>query len=120
MTKKIKQKDIDNMLKYGDFCRLTTDKLTNDGLKEGTRVFIAGTQVVPISADDLYTQRIKLLAAPLEDNHINSAKIYLIDPNSVKRLGKRLVEKLKQVMEEDFAPEQQELPLEEKEVEATH
>lgn len=107
MSKKLTQKDIDNMLGHEDFCVVVNDKLEEDGLPSGTNVFIAGTQPVPVEEGDIYDFRLKMLVTKMDaDGHVDSSKFYIVDPASLKRVTKARAKKFRRIMEKDFkAPE---------------
>lgn len=88
-----------------DFVIVTSDKFEHQELKKGQRGFIAGHRALPISADDPYTQRIKFLLHPiLKDGSVDFERLYLIDANSLKKVGtreaKNLQDKLDKLLED--------------------
>ena len=101
---KVKQKDLDNMLGYEDFCTVVNVKLEEDGLAKGTSVFIAGTQAIPVAPKDLYNFRLNIFVAPMDkEGHIDTTKFYVVDPASLKRVSKTRAKKFKRILEKDFA-----------------
>ena len=93
-----------NLLREGDFCRITTEVLQEFGIDKGTNVAIVSHKIVPISKEDLYTQRIKFVVQPLDkEGHLVLKKLYMVDPNSLHRLSKHFQKKFLKIMEEDFS-----------------
>lgn len=97
---------IADMLKYEDFCVLTTDNLKDDGLAEGDTVFISGTQATPESLEDVYTLRLKMIVCSLVDDHVQTDKFYLVDPASLTRVDETRQQELTALLEVDFAEEE--------------
>jgi hypothetical protein len=75
------------LVKYiqsGDFCEIVSDKFTDQGIKRGHVVYVAGHKALPISEEDPYTQRIKFLVHLYNLHDFSMGKeIYLMDPNSI-------------------------------------
>lgn len=68
----------------GDFCEIVSDKFTDQGIKRGHVVYVAGHKALPISEEDPYTQRIKFfvhLYNPIKKTMGN--ELYLMDANSL-------------------------------------
>jgi hypothetical protein len=84
-------------IKTDDFCEIATDKLEGDGIKRGQRVYIAGQRAFPISKEDPYTQRIKFFAHVVTntDTMELDPRLFILDPNSVRLVGKKELTKLK-------------------------
>lgn len=79
-----------------DFCEIVTDSLENDGLVRGSRVYIIGSRALPISEEDPYTQRVKFFAHLLKDSKqmLFDERVFLLDPISLKKVGKNEQKKL--------------------------
>lgn len=79
-----------------DFCEVVVDHLKDDGLVRGQRVYIVGQRALPISEEDPYTQRIKFFAHILKDAKTMEfdQRMFLLDPSSLKKVGKKEQEKL--------------------------
>lgn len=75
------------MVKYiqnGDFCEVVTDKFTDQGVKRGHLVYVAGHKAIPEKEEDPYTQRIKFfvhLYNPIQKTM--SKELHLMDPSSI-------------------------------------
>lgn len=88
-----------------DFCEIITDSLEADGLKRGSRVYVIGSRALPISEEDPYTQRVKFFSHLLLDakQMLFDERIFLLDPSSIKQVGKKeqakLTERLKALFE---------------------
>lgn len=79
----------DKWLRPMEFVRITNDKLEKDGLPTGSLVFIGNLKAFPVSEEDPWTQRIKLLVHKTVDDYIDtSTGIYIIDPASVEKIDK--------------------------------
>lgn len=90
-------------IKDNDFCFINTDKFEKEqGVKRGQRVYIAGHRALPISEEDPYTQRIKFLVNLVNDGKVEFVPIYLMDPDSLKLVGKREQEKLLEKLQEQL------------------
>ena len=86
-----------------DFCEVVTDKFVEEGVKRGRLVYIAGHRAFPISENDPYTQRIKLLVHLLEDDHVKPALgLYIMDPDSLLKLDDNRIKSLQETMRLDF------------------
>jgi len=83
-----------NLIKTGNFCEITTDRLEDQGVKRGHLVYVAGHRVLPIDEADPYTQRIKFLIHLTSPTEINKTNLYLVDPNSIQPVTKRKQKKL--------------------------
>lgn len=86
----------------GDFCEVVSDKFVEHGVKRGHRVYVVGTKALPLSENDPYTQRIKMLVHRMEGDHIISKEIYLMDPISILKLDDNEQKRLHDVMVVDF------------------
>ena len=92
------------MLQFNDFCEVLEDVVpTNEGqgLEKGSLIFVAGTQVVPIS-EDLYTQRVFILAMPVIDERVHSGLMLLVDPAKLKKVAKGKQKRLSKKLEKQF------------------
>lgn len=78
------------------FATINSDAFEEFNVKRGDLVFVAGTKSVPLSEDDLYTQRVKMLVHLTENEHICTPDIYMMDPASLTKLSddenKRLID----------------------------
>lgn len=84
-----------------EFVRITNDKLEADGLANGSTVFVANVKAFPMTEDDPWTQRIKLIVHKMENDYINTAAgFFLIDPSSVEKLPKEENSRLYAIAEE--------------------
>ena len=90
-----------DMLNFGRFCDVTSTKLEDNGLPEGTTVFISGTQVLPITEDG-YTQRIYMVVCPIVDKTVHTGLFQLVDPSSLAPVSKGRQKRLTKRMEEQF------------------
>lgn len=87
------------------FVAINSDAFVEHGVERGDIVFVAGHQVVPVSEEDPYTQRVKMIVNRLDgDSNIIHEGMYLMDPNSLinisKEEGTRLTEINDHVFEE--------------------
>lgn len=86
------------MVKYiqsGDFCEIVSDKFTDQGIKRGHIVYVAGHKALPISEEDPYTQRIKFFVHLYDEQQKRMGKeIYLMDANSILPLDEKVQEKM--------------------------
>lgn len=98
----VSKKKLDNLLKFGDFCTVQNEKLEEDGLSTGSKVFVAGTNYVFETPDDLYLHRVKLLVNKMNDIHIDTSQFFMVDPHSLRKVGPTMQKKLTKVMQEDF------------------
>lgn len=89
-------------IRDNDFCEITTDKFEKEGVKQFTRVYIAGSKALPESADDPYTQRIKFLVHLVKDKHVQFGPIFLMDPRSLKLVKPNEQKKLAKIMQDDL------------------
>lgn len=85
-----------------DFCEVVGDNLANDGLPKGSRVYVIGSRALPISEADPYTQRVKFFAHLVKDTKTMELdpRMFLLDPNSIQKVGKNEQKKLKAKLEE--------------------
>lgn len=90
-----------------DFCEIVVDTLANDGLPRGQRVYVIGSRALPISEADPYTQRIKFFAHIVNTKAENGIvetvldpRMFLIDPNSLQKVGKKEQKKLTERLQE--------------------
>ena len=86
MSKSILPKASD-MLKFNDFVTVISDNLEVNGVKKGTRMFIAGTITLPTSEDG-YSQRIYMNTCPVYNDIVDTNLILLVDPKELKKVGK--------------------------------
>ena len=76
-----------------DVVEITNEKLVDDGLELGGRYIIAALKAFPVSEEDPYTQRIKLMVQKLNEAEDGvDGPIYVVDPTSVKHTGLKAVE----------------------------
>lgn len=76
-----------------DVLEITNEKLADDGLPLGTRVLVVSAKAFPISEEDPYTQRIKLLVQKLNDNNDGvEGNVFVVDPTSVKQTGLKAIQ----------------------------
>lgn len=84
----------DDFIRGGDFCEVVNQQLLNEfGLPQGQRVYIAGSKALPISKEDPYTQRVKFFSH-LIVNKLLDPRLFLMDPNSLRKVGKKEQKKL--------------------------
>lgn len=84
-----------------DFCEIVTDNLANDGLPRGQRVYVIGSRALPISEADPYTQRIKFFSHIVNTKTMElDPRMFLIDPSSLQKVGKKEQKNLKARLEE--------------------
>ena len=84
-----------------EFVRITNDKLEADGLVNGSTVFVANVKAFPMTEEDPWTQRIKLIIHKMENDYINTgAGFFLIDPASVEKLPQEENERLYAIAQE--------------------
>jgi hypothetical protein len=87
-----------------EFVKIVNDKLEADGLATGSTVFVANVKAFPITEEDPWTQRIKLVVHKMEGDYINTAAgFFLIDPASVEKLSSEENLRLYKVAEERAA-----------------
>jgi len=87
------------------FVAINSDAFVEHGVERGDIVFVAGHQVVPVSEEDPYTQRVKMIVNRLDDkDFIVQEGMYLMDPSSLINIsiqeGLRLTEINDHVFEE--------------------
>lgn len=87
------------LIKVGNFCEVVTDRLTDQGVKRGHIVYVAGHRVLPVSEGDPYTQRIKFLVHLTNMGVKESDNLYLIDPNSIQPVSKSRQKKFEKVFD---------------------
>ena len=94
------------LIHVGDFCVIVTDKFAEEvGVKRNHLVYVAGIKALPIAEEDPYTQRIKFFCHLSEkDGSVDSSKLYIIDPNSIQKVGKARQRVLTKKLKEDYAP----------------
>jgi hypothetical protein len=64
-----------------------TDKFIVKGkMKEGDIVWVAGNKAAPITEDDPYTQRLYMIVHKVENNHIITKPLYIIDPAALEKI----------------------------------
>ena len=95
--------DASKYIRNGDFCQIVSDKFEDIGVKRNTLVYVVGTKALPISEEDPYTQRIKLLVHLVDhDLHVTFDKVYIMDPNSVQKVDENKQKNLTSILEVDF------------------
>ncbi len=94
----------DNLIRSLDFCQIVSDKFAEEvGVKRGHIVYVAGHKALPITDEDPYTQRIKFFCHLVDkQGHVDTSKLYLIDPNSIQKVGKLKQKKLTEQAKKDF------------------
>lgn len=72
------------------FAAINSDAFVEHGVNKGDIVFVAGTRAVPISDDDLYTQRVKMFVHKINEDETIDFKggLFLMDPNSLVNIDK--------------------------------
>lgn len=84
-----------------EFVKIVNDKLEADGLPTGSIVFVANVKAFPMTEEDPWTQRIKLVIHKMEGDYIDTkAGFFLIDPASVEKLPKEENDRLYGVAQE--------------------
>lgn len=87
----------DELIRPEDFCEIIVDDFLEFGVKKGQRVYIAGHKALPISKEDPYTQRIKFFVHLLV-NKILDERLFIMDPKSLRKVGKKEQEKLTSIL----------------------
>lgn len=85
-----------------DFVKAKDDHLAKEGIDKNAIIFVAAVKAFPISEEDPYTQRVKLLVQLVVDNHIQTDKLFAIDPDSVQKVSVVQQRKLTNIMKQDF------------------
>jgi hypothetical protein len=96
---------MNDLIYPGTFCKLNTNKFkTSMGVPKGTLLFVAGAKAVPEDENDPYTQRVKFLVHLVDDDGdiLVEDGVYLVDPKSVRALGKKRQELLIAQMEKKY------------------
>lgn len=95
--------DTSKLIIGGDFCQITSDKFAEDtGVKRGHLFYVAGHKALPENEADPYTQRIKFFGHLVsKDGHIDSSKLYLVDPRSIAKVSKGKQKKLLDIAVDD-------------------
>lgn len=84
-----------------EFVRITNDKLEADGLVNGSTVFVANVKAFPMTEEDPWTQRIKLIVHKTENDYIDTkGGFFLIDPSSVEKLPQEENDRLYKIAQE--------------------
>ncbi len=88
-------KEIKKMVKPGDYCRFLGKNLESHGIKDKDVVYVAGSKVVPIDSNDLYTQRILFLIHATDNENIPIVPdTYFVDPRNLKKVGQKMMKEL--------------------------
>lgn len=91
---------MDDLIRDNDFCEIITDKFEAEGVKKGTRVYIAGHKAIPEDANDPYTQRVKFFVHLVHNSIVIYEKgLFLMDPRSLRKVKKREQKKLMDKLE---------------------
>lgn len=92
-----------DLIHNGDFCSIVSDKFAGElGVKRGHSVYVAGNKALPESDSDPYTQRIKFFVHLVDhDGHIDTTKLYLMDPVSIQKVSKSKQKKLMKIAVQD-------------------
>ncbi len=95
--------DTSKFIINGDFCQIVSDKFAEEtGVKRGHLFYVAGHKALPEDEADPYTQRIKFLGHLVDhDGHIDSSKLYLVDPRSLTKVSKSKQKKLLNIAVKD-------------------
>lgn len=95
--------DTSKLIRTGDFCEVVSDKFAEEtGVKRGHIVYVAGHKALPENENDPYTQRIKFFVNLVSrDGHVDSNKLYLVDPRSILKVTKKKQEKLLSIAKAD-------------------
>lgn len=96
--------DVSKLINVGDFCQVASDKFVKFGVKRNHFVYIAGSKALPVSENDPYTQRVKFFVHRTEDNHVIRDKMYLMDPDSLTKVGKGKQKQLTDILRKDIEP----------------
>lgn len=101
--------DTSKLIFNGDYCQIVTDKFAQElGVKRGHLFYVAGHKALPEHEEDPYTQRIKFFGHLVsKDGHIDSSKLYLVDPKSLAKVSKSKQKKLKSIAVADFDPDKE-------------
>lgn len=84
MTKTI---DTSSFLRPDDFATVVADSfIVKDKMNKGDVVWIAGTKAVPINEADPYTQRLCMIVHKVENKHIITKPLYIIDPAALEKI----------------------------------
>ena len=94
--------DTSKFIRTGDFCKLVSDKFEDNDVKRGHLLYVAGHKPLPISEEDPYTQRIKFFVHLVsKDGRIDTTKLYLMDANSMQKVGSRKKKQLLEIAKAD-------------------
>ena len=95
---------LEDMIKDGDFAKVVNENFLDFDVEKGALVFVAGVKAVPEDENDLYNQRIKMLIHRMDGDHVMFEKtLIMVDPRSLKRVGKRKQKTLINHLEKDVA-----------------
>lgn len=95
--------DTSKYIRNGDFCQIVSDKFEEHGVKRNTLVYVVGTKALPMSEEDPYTQRIKMVVHLVDHNlHVIFDKMYIMDPDSIQKVDENKQKNLTGILELDF------------------
>jgi len=96
--------DTSKYIRNGDFCQIVSDKFEAEhGVKRNTIVYVVGTKALPMSEEDPYTQRIKMIVHIVDHNlHVVFDKMYIMDPDSLHKVDDSKQRTLTKILEMDF------------------
>lgn len=96
--------DTSKYIRNGDFCQIVSDKFEAEhGVKRNTIVYVVGTKALPMSEEDPYTQRIKMVVHLVgNDLHVIFDKMYIMDPDSIQKVDENKQKNLTGILEFDF------------------
>lgn len=96
------------IVEVGDFAVVQDSSFAGYGVRKGDIIYVAGDSVVAVDEGDPYSLRRLFVAAYTDDGHVQAErKPFMVDGKRLKPASKAKQEKLKAVMEEDFAEEEE-------------
>lgn len=93
----VKQKSFDpsKLIQPNTFVAVSTGALEEKGILQGDLIYVSNLQALPMSEDDLYTQRLHIVGHKyLGNGLIDTTQIMLFDPNDVSKVKSKLNKKL--------------------------
>lgn len=84
----VKTFDADKLIQKHTFVEVSTDKLVDDGLTIGDRVYVVNLQALPKDEDDLYNQRLHIVGHKyLTKGEVDTTRILIIDPSNLIKIS---------------------------------
>lgn len=101
---KSNQEIIESMFQFGDFVTLDKDTDGGEGLFKGAVLMVCGNNPTFLGPEDPYAMRLMMLCAPVdEDDHVDSARVFMFNPDNITLIEGMHAERLESVYMVDFA-----------------